>query len=111
MVRSLPSNQRGSTPPRRAPFHIDAPGPAHADITAVKWAHDNSGALILRLVETHGGTGLVHVIWDLPLRDVQPTDLLERPATLDDFDHDSGQGQTSLILRPFQIVTLKAERA
>lgn len=111
IARPLSAHQHGSTVARHAPFHLDAPGAARADVTAVKSAHDNTGALVLRLVETHGGTGPVHLTWNLPVRDVQPADLLERPATLDGFDHDSAQGRTSLILRPFQIVTLKANLA
>jgi len=78
-------------------------------VSAIKQAEDDD-ALIVRLVETHGGEGPVELTWNLPISDVRPTDLLERPVTLAEFRHDPARQRTTILLRPFQIVTLAARR-
>jgi hypothetical protein len=64
--------------------------------------------LILRLVESHGGSIAIDIQWHLPVRDVNPVDLLEQPRREPCVAHDAGMRRTSIALRPFQIVTLAA---
>jgi hypothetical protein len=63
----------------------------------------------LRLVEVRGGAGTVTVRWGFPVGEVLPTDLFERPTGVDGFEHDASTGTTRFSVRPFRIVTLRAE--
>ncbi|MHC5113921.1 MAG: alpha-mannosidase, partial [Planctomycetota bacterium] len=90
-----------------APVTIEADGAAGMVCSALKPAEEDD-RLILRLVETHGGHGRVSVTWNLPVGGVRRVDLLERPVD-GEIRHD---GSTSVLnVRPFEIVTLAAERS
>jgi alpha-mannosidase len=77
-------------------------------VEAVKLAEDRSGDVIVRLYEALGGraTG-VDVDFGFAVGSVAQVDLLERPlgATWD------AGSPVSLTLRPFEIVTLRVQRA
>ncbi|QOJ01370.1 MAG: alpha-mannosidase [Phycisphaeraceae bacterium] len=98
-----------------APFEVACDGHADAAVAAFKPAEPdpfNPGAqrrLILRLYERAGTPGRCTVRWNLPVRSVSPTNLLERPMDLPGFSH--REHTTTLDLRPFQIVTLAADPA
>ncbi len=87
---------------------VDAAGAAHLEIAALKPAED-AGGVALRVVEVRGGAGTATVRWGFPVADVCATDLFERPAEIAGFAHDAAAGTTTFALRPFQIVTLRAE--
>jgi alpha-mannosidase len=107
IARPLAPGRTGPIKDSYAPIVLASRGAGHPIVSAIKPAEADS-ALILRLVETHGGEGLVEIAWNLPVRDVQPTDLLERPVALPEFRHDPAGQRTTVLLRPFQIVTLAA---
>ncbi|MFB7496520.1 alpha-mannosidase [Streptomyces sp. NPDC056161] len=77
-------------------------------VEAVKLADDESGDVVVRLYESRGGraTGTLHT--GFPLAGAHVTDLLERPLNQADID---GRGGVTVELRPFQILTLRLERA
>ena len=85
-------------------------GAGHLEVAALNPAEEPVGCA-LRLVEVRGGAGTAEVRWGFPVRDVQPTDLFERPADLAGFEHDAAAGVTRLAVRPFGIVTLRAQFA
>ena len=103
----LETGRGGSLKETWAPFHLSGAGAPGIVVSALKRAQDHSD-LILRLVETHGGRGDLCIDWQLAVDNVAPSDLLERPMTLDGFSHDRDARRTCLALRPFQIVTLRA---
>ncbi len=126
LVRPLPARQGGSNGRRGAgtggrgtpelvgdwsPVEIDAEGPMCVQVSAFKPAEDTGRAIILRLVDTVGSGGEVNLRWNIPLKTLGPVDLLERAIKLPGFGHDHAAGRTSLRLGPFQIVTLRGERA
>jgi hypothetical protein len=51
------------------------------------------------------------VRWGFPVADVVPTDLFERTVALAGFEHDAAAGITRFAVRPFGIVTLRAQLA
>jgi alpha-mannosidase len=106
---ALPAGQAGDLGPNWAPIRIETQG-AHASVAAFKIAEEDD-RLILRLVETRGRAGRVHIRWHLPVTDVRATDLHEQPIENDTLSHDPGAGVTTLALAPFRIVTLAAGRA
>ncbi len=75
-------------------------------VGALKRAEDDD-ALILRLHEPNGSRGLVHLQFTVPLVSVERVNLIE------DIDLDGGQvtlsedGEVSLIVRPYEIVSLR----
>jgi alpha-mannosidase len=87
---------------------VDAAGAAHMEVAALKPAED-AGGIALRLVEVRGGAGTVTVRWGFPVGDVFAADLFERPSDVAGFAHDAAAGTTTFEVRPFQIVTLRAE--
>ncbi len=87
------------------PFEVGCSGPASVEIVALKRAEEDD-RLILRLVEVHGATGSVHIRWRLPVKEVEPVDLLERPLALEGFAHDRPAGQTTWRVRGFQVCSL-----
>ncbi|MDR1146621.1 MAG: alpha-mannosidase [Verrucomicrobiales bacterium] len=97
-VSALPK-QKGALPASRSFFSIDRPGIV---IEAVKNAEDGSG-IIVRLYEAHGTRGPLTLTTTLPFTKAVTTDLLERTTGKVPF-HD---GQLTLTVRPFEIVTLK----
>ena len=87
---------------------VRADGAAHVEIAALK-PSEAPGGVALRLVEVRGGAGTVTVRWGFPVGEVLPTDLFERPTGVDGFEHDASTGTTRFSVRPFRIVTLRAE--
>jgi alpha-mannosidase len=89
----------GSSPRAGRVVEVDRPG---VSIEALKPADDGDG-VILRICEVHGRRRPARVRLNLPLRPVERTDLLERPAGPVDTD-----GGAALVgLRPFELVTLR----
>ena len=76
-------------------------------VEAVKLAEDRSGDLVVRLYEARGGRAATTVTVDPDARpgDAWRTDLLERP--LDDDRRAPVDDGVDLVLRPFEIVTLR----
>ncbi|WP_062644209.1 alpha-mannosidase [Streptomyces maremycinicus] len=81
---------------------------AGVTVEAVKLADDESGDVVVRLYESRGGraTGILRT--GFPLATAQVTDLLERPLETAAVGED---GTVAVALRPFQILTLRLERA
>ncbi|MGH3489437.1 MAG: glycosyl hydrolase-related protein, partial [Actinopolymorphaceae bacterium] len=76
-------------------------------VEAVKLADDQSGDVVVRLYEAHGGRAAARVRTSFAVASVQETDLLERPLAA----RDLADGGTDVALRPFQILTLRFARA
>ncbi|MEO5315678.1 glycoside hydrolase family 38 C-terminal domain-containing protein [Pseudarthrobacter sp. CC12] len=77
-------------------------------IEAVKLAQDGSGDVVVRLYESLGQRSAGNITANFPVREVVPTDLLERPAEAPGVEPcDNG---AVLQLRPFQLVTLRFAR-
>ncbi|MET9381161.1 glycoside hydrolase family 38 C-terminal domain-containing protein [Streptomyces sp. NPDC002928] len=77
-------------------------------VEAVKLADDASGDVVVRLYESRGGRAQGTLRAGFPLAGAQVTDLLERP--LEEAATD-GDGGVPVELRPFQILTLRLQRA
>lgn len=73
-------------------------------VEAVKLAEDRSGDVIVRLYESLGSTARTTVTPGFDWSEVRRTDLLERA---DAQPVDSAEGVISLLLRPFELVTLR----
>ncbi len=73
-------------------------------VEAVKLADDRSGDVVVRLYESLGGRARTRLRTGFPVASASVTDLLERPLSTLDFD-------AELTLRPFQVLTLRLERA
>jgi alpha-mannosidase len=89
---------------------VSATGAAHLEIAALKPA-EQSGGMALRVVEVRGGAGVATIRWGFPVSAVCATDLFERPVEVDGFEHDAASGTTRCAVRPFQIITLRADIA
>lgn len=77
-------------------------------VEAVKLADDQSGDVVVRLYESSGGRASGVLRTGFPLAGARVTDLLERP--LEDADV-TGDGGVAVALRPFQVLTLRLQRA
>lgn len=77
-------------------------------VEAVKLADDASGDVVVRLYESRGGRATGTLRTGFPLAGAQVTDLLERPLEPAAVGDD---GAVAVALRPFQILTLRLERA
>ncbi|MFJ4208398.1 alpha-mannosidase [Paenarthrobacter sp. NPDC089675] len=77
-------------------------------VEAVKLAEDGSGDVIVRLYESLGQRSKATVLANFASSGVVATDLLERPLEAPGVDCSSGAGE--LLLRPFQLVTLRFAR-
>ncbi|MFJ6726535.1 alpha-mannosidase [Streptomyces sp. NPDC091281] len=77
-------------------------------VEAVKLADDTSGDVVVRLYESRGGRARGTLRAGFPFHGVQVTDLLERPLEPGTVDED---GAVPVVLRPFQILTLRLNRA
>ena len=77
-------------------------------IEAVKQAQDGSGDVVVRLYESLGQRSTGSITANFPVRDIVPTDLLERAAEAPGVEP-TGTGAV-LTLRPFQLVTLRFAR-
>ncbi|MGW8556238.1 alpha-mannosidase [Streptomyces tubercidicus] len=79
-------------------------------IETVKLADDQSGDVVVRLYEAHGGRARTVLTTGFPLASAAVTDLLEReldPIGTTGAAVHTGAGQLPLTLRPFQILTLR----
>ncbi|MFE7264626.1 alpha-mannosidase [Streptomyces sp. NPDC057592] len=74
-------------------------------VTAVKLADDGSGDVVVRLHEAHGGRVSARLTAGFVLAGASVTDLLERPLAGERAEVDGDA--VRLVLRPFQIVTLR----
>ncbi|KPI27799.1 Alpha-mannosidase [Actinobacteria bacterium OV320] len=81
---------------------------AGVTVEAVKLADDESGDVVVRLYESSGGRSTGTLRTGFPLAGAQVTDLLERPLEPAAVGED---GTVAVVLRPFQILTLRLERA
>jgi alpha-mannosidase len=110
IARPLPKQQEGTWSRQHAPVEIKALLPGRVEIAALKPAEEGDG-VVLRLVETHGGRGEVRVHWRLPVREVQGVNLLEELVETPALNHDEGDRITTFLMKPFQVVTLRARLA
>ncbi|WP_035840278.1 alpha-mannosidase [Kitasatospora azatica] len=76
-------------------------------VSAVKLADDQSGDVIVRLYEAHGGRATARLRTSFPLAGALACDLLERPL---DQHPAMAEDTVELRLRPFQLVTLRLAR-
>jgi alpha-mannosidase len=86
-----------------APLRIETNGTAAVSVSALKPSEDGSGH-VLRLWECHGGRGEVVIRWNIPAASASRVDLLER-ETAGDIDHE--EGVTRIMLRPWEIVSVR----
>ncbi|MEY9952063.1 alpha-mannosidase [Leifsonia sp. EB34] len=70
-------------------------------VETVKLAEDGTGDVVVRLYEAHGSRAATTLAVGFPYERVERTDLLERPT---------GDAETTLALRPFELVTLRFVR-
>ncbi len=78
-------------------------------IEAVKLAEDGSGDVVVRLYESLGQRSAGRLAANFPVQQVEAVDLLERPVQASGVE--AGAEGTELLLRPFQLVTLRFVRA
>jgi alpha-mannosidase len=76
-------------------------------VEAVKLADDRSGDVVVRLYESLGGRAAGTVRTGFPLAGARIVDLLEDPVT----EVAAHAGGVTVLLRPFQILTLRLSRA
>jgi len=93
----------GELPPRHAFVQLAANG---VTLEAVKRAED-SDALIVRLVERHGGEELVVLTVDAPLAAAAECDLLEQESQSLQVEE---RQQVRILVRPYEIRTMKLTR-
>jgi alpha-mannosidase len=103
---AIDAGYRINLPPRavrgsRAPEPLVSTDNPAVRVEAVKLADDRSGDVVVRLYEAHGGRGRTTISTSFPYKGIQETDLLERPL---------GDASAELVLRPFQVVTLRFTR-
>lgn len=114
IVHPLEPDQSGDFRNAWAPFELRQQGPLRIAVAAAKRAHDDN-RIILRLVETRGARGNVVVKWNLPVKDVETVDALERPLPsghalgAEHFRHDRPSASSHVQMRGFQIITLRAQ--
>jgi len=92
-----PQVVRGSVAPEPL---VSTDNPA-VRVEAVKLADDRSGDVVVRLYEAHGGRARALLSTSFAYRGIQETDLLERPL---------GDASAEVVLRPFQVITLRFTR-
>ncbi|RKP08880.1 galactose mutarotase-like domain-containing protein, partial [Thamnocephalis sphaerospora] len=74
-------------------------------LDTVKRAED-SNHLIVRLYEAHGGQGRVQIRFHLPVTKVQRCNILEEDGGVE-VQADAATGHYPLVLRPFEVASLK----
>jgi alpha-mannosidase len=74
----------------------------------VKLAEDGSGDVIVRLYESLGQRSAGRLTANFPIRNASAVDLLERPVETSGVE--TGSDGAGLLLRPFQLVTLRLVR-
>lgn len=87
-----------------------------AVVEAVKLAQDGSGDVVVRLYEPHGARSTAQLAASFDVADVTEVDLHERPLSEETVVAPSAietveGGTVSLQLRPFQVVTVRLQRA
>lgn len=107
---TLEKDQPGDLGNAWAPISIKMDGGAPPMVAAFKAAEEDD-RLILRIVETRGRRGVARVHWNIGVRNVTAVDLLEKDSEVVEASHDEGVGVTTVMIRPFGIVTLAAHRA
>ena len=97
----------GSVSEPHAPFTIDVDGAARIEVAALKPAEVGS-AVVLRLVEKHGGRGVVRV--GLPgFNSARPVDLREQPLPTGAFEWDAENHIAEFPVRPFEITSIRLQ--
>ena len=90
---------------------VDNPGVV---VEAVKLAEDGSGDVVVRLYESRGERAAANVVPGFAAAGVSSVDLLERPWASGEATAarvvSGPEGSASMVLRPFQIVTLRFRR-
>jgi alpha-mannosidase len=77
-------------------------------VEAVKLAEDGSGDVVVRLYESLGRRSTGRITANFPAGDARSVDLLERDIPAPGVD--AGRGHADMLLRPFQLVTLRFPR-
>jgi alpha-mannosidase len=77
-------------------------------IEAVKLAEDGSGDVVVRLYESLGQRSAGRLAANFPVQQIEAVDLLERPVQASGVE--AGPEGAELLLRPFQLVTLRFVR-
>ncbi|QNE13659.1 glycoside hydrolase family 38 C-terminal domain-containing protein [Pseudarthrobacter sp. NBSH8] len=103
LVPRLVKGARGAAPL----FAVDNPALV---IEAVKLAEDGSGDVVVRLYESLGQRSAGVLTANFPVTAVQATDLLERIIDAPGVDAAAAEQSVELLLRPFQLVTLRFAR-
>ncbi|MET3141869.1 UNVERIFIED_ORG: alpha-mannosidase [Arthrobacter sp. UYEF10] len=88
-------------------FAVDNPALV---IEAVKLAEDGSGDVVVRLYESLGQLSAGVLTANFPVTAVQATDLLERIIEAPGVNAAAAEQSVELLLRPFQLVTLRFAR-
>ncbi|MET3203788.1 MULTISPECIES: glycoside hydrolase family 38 C-terminal domain-containing protein [unclassified Arthrobacter] len=88
-------------------FAVDNPALV---IEAVKLAEDGSGDVVVRLYESLGQRSAGVLTANFPVTAVQATDLLERIIEAPGVNAAAAEQSVELLLRPFQLVTLRFAR-
>ncbi|CAM3094376.1 Mannosylglycerate hydrolase [Arthrobacter ulcerisalmonis] len=99
-----PRLTRGATPVQPL-FSVSNPAVV---IEAVKCAEDGSGDVVVRLYESMGQRSEATITAHFPTTGVGSVDLLERPTEAAGVS--AGQAGAALMLRPFQLITLRFSR-
>lgn len=104
---------RINLPERRVPGNAEVAPLVSVDddavvVSAVKLADDESGDVVVRLYEAHGGRARTVLRTSFAHSAVQVCDLLERPLGTEPEVREDG---VALRLRPFELVTLRLTRA
>ena len=90
-----------------APFNIDVDGAARIEVAALKPA-EVGAAVVLRLVEKHGGHGVVRVT--LPgFNSARPVDLREQPLPTGAFEWNAEDHIAEFPVRPFEITSIRLQ--
>jgi alpha-mannosidase len=112
--RATPSNAPAHWSPVRL-SRLEADDRSSVDVCAFKLAEDPGDDIIIRLAEQSGVATTRTLHWNIPIRRVTVTDLLERPLVPQPprsvCRHDARRHLTSISLAPFQVLTLRAVRA
>jgi alpha-mannosidase len=102
---NLPERRVRGTTPFRPLVSVDRDGVV---VSAVKLADDGSGDVVVRVYEALGARAAARLDLGFTAGSVAVTDLLERP--LDEVVAPELDGGVDLVLRPFQILTLRFTR-
>lgn len=108
LAYALNPGEDGSLGRAWSPVEVTCEGSAHVKIAAFKKA-ESDDRLILRFWEHHGGRGQLKIKWNLPISEVSAVDPLERRTELEGFSHTGSE--TTLTLRPFQLLSIAARLA